>query len=70
MTKLLIEVPKTRRKGTGDQIILKGACGHNLKNVTLKLSLGKMICITGVSGSGKVKFDSCNPLPDIKKIFL
>ncbi len=48
-----IEVPKTRRKGNGEKLVLKGATGHNLKNVTLELPLGKMICITGVSGSGK-----------------
>ena len=48
-----IEVPKERRKGNGNELILKGATGHNLKNVTLKLPLGKMICVTGVSGSGK-----------------
>ena len=48
-----IEVPKERRKGNGKELILKGATGHNLKNVTLKLPLGKMICVTGVSGSGK-----------------
>ncbi len=48
-----IEVPKKRRKGTGKHIILKGATGNNLKNVTVKIPLGKMVCITGVSGSGK-----------------
>lgn len=48
-----IEVPKERRKGNGQKLVLKGATGHNLKNVTLKLPLGKMICVTGVSGSGK-----------------
>ncbi len=48
-----IEVPKKRRAGTGENLILKGASGHNLKNVTMELPLGKMICITGVSGSGK-----------------
>ena len=49
-----IEVPKTRRKARNDEyIILKGARGHNLKNVTLKLPLGVMTCVTGVSGSGK-----------------
>lgn len=50
---LKIEVPKTRRKGNGEVLILKGAEGHNLKKVDLKLPLGKMICVTGVSGSGK-----------------
>jgi excinuclease ABC subunit A len=48
-----IEIPKERRKGNGKSIVLKNATGHNLKNVTLTLPLGKMICITGVSGSGK-----------------
>ncbi|MCU0468906.1 MAG: ATP-binding cassette domain-containing protein, partial [Arcicella sp.] len=48
-----IEVPKERRKGNGNTLIIKGATGNNLKNITLKLPLGKMISITGVSGSGK-----------------
>lgn len=48
-----IEVPKQRRKGNGNTLIIKGANGNNLKNVTLKLPLGKMIAISGVSGSGK-----------------
>ncbi|PAC32963.1 excinuclease ABC subunit UvrA [Flectobacillus sp. BAB-3569] len=48
-----IEVPKQRRKGNGNTLVIKGASGNNLKNVTLKLPLGKMIAISGVSGSGK-----------------
>jgi len=48
-----IAVPKKRRKGSGEFIILKGATGNNLKNVNLKIPLGKFICVTGVSGSGK-----------------
>ncbi len=48
-----IEVPKTRRKGNGKKLVLKGCTGHNLKNVDLEIPLGKMICVTGVSGSGK-----------------
>lgn len=48
-----IEVPKKRRKGNGEHMLLTGASGHNLKDVTLDLPLGKMICVTGVSGSGK-----------------
>ncbi|MCS7019851.1 MAG: excinuclease ABC subunit UvrA [Cytophagales bacterium] len=51
--RLQIPLPKQRRKGNGKKIVLKGAKGHNLKNVTLTLPLGKMICVTGVSGSGK-----------------
>jgi excinuclease ABC subunit A len=50
---LKIDIPKQRRKGTGENIVLKGAEGNNLKKVDFKLPLGKMICVTGVSGSGK-----------------
>ncbi len=48
-----IEVPKKRRKGTGEKISLKGCTGNNLKNVSIDLPLGKMIVVSGVSGSGK-----------------
>jgi excinuclease ABC subunit A len=48
-----IEIPKVRRKGNGKFITLSGATGNNLKNVSVKLPLGKMIAVTGVSGSGK-----------------
>lgn len=48
-----IEIPEKRREGSGKSIILYGASGNNLKNVTLHLPLGKMIGVTGVSGSGK-----------------
>jgi len=48
-----IFVPEKRRKGKGKEIVLKGARGNNLKNITVKFPLGKFICVTGVSGSGK-----------------
>jgi excinuclease ABC subunit A len=48
-----IKIPEKRRKGNGKYIVLKGASGNNLQNVHLKLPLGKLVCVTGVSGSGK-----------------
>jgi excinuclease ABC subunit A len=48
-----ISIPKVRREGNGKEVVLKGATGNNLKNVDLALPLGKLICITGLSGSGK-----------------
>ena len=51
--KKVIEVPKKRRTGSGKYLTLKGAEGNNLKKVNLKIPLGRFICITGVSGSGK-----------------
>ncbi|MEK6153724.1 excinuclease ABC subunit UvrA [Flavobacteriaceae bacterium 3-367] len=48
-----IPIPSKRRKGTGKAIVLSGCTGNNLKNVTVRIPLGKMIGVTGVSGSGK-----------------
>jgi len=48
-----IDVPKTRRKGNGNFIELKGCTENNLKNIDIKFSLGTFTCVTGVSGSGK-----------------
>lgn len=50
---LTIEVPKERRVGTGQSLILRGASGNNLKGIDVEFPLGKLICVTGVSGSGK-----------------
>jgi excinuclease ABC subunit A len=48
-----IAVPKLRRKGSGKKLIVVGATGNNLKNVTAEFPLGKFVCVTGVSGGGK-----------------
>lgn len=50
---LAIEIPKIKREGNGKYLELFGASGNNLKNVDLKIPLGKLVCVTGVSGSGK-----------------
>jgi excinuclease ABC subunit A len=50
---LSIPIPEKRRKGTGKKLKLNGANGNNLKNVNLEIPLGTMVCVTGVSGSGK-----------------
>jgi excinuclease ABC subunit A len=46
-------VPVRRRSGTGESVIIKGAKEHNLKNITVKIPVGALTCVTGVSGSGK-----------------
>ncbi len=51
--KLDISIPEIRRSGTGKFLNLNGAKGNNLRNVNLSLPLGCLICVTGVSGSGK-----------------
>ncbi len=51
--KVGVNYSEDRRKGSGEKLILTGAKGNNLKNVTLEIPLGTLSCITGVSGSGK-----------------
>lgn len=48
-----IPLPSGRRDGNGDVLIIRGARENNLKNIDVKIPLGKLVCITGVSGSGK-----------------
>ena len=48
-----IAIPAERRKGTGKYLTVKGAAQNNLKDIDVKFPLGKFICVTGVSGSGK-----------------
>ena len=59
-----ITIPEQRRKGKGTSIILKGASGNNLKHIDVEIPLGKFICITGVSGSGKSSliYDTLYPI--------
>ena len=48
-----IFVPKERREGNGEKLVIKGARQNNLKNIDVDIPLGKFVCVTGVSGSGK-----------------
>ncbi len=48
-----IPVPSERRPGNGNYLVVKGAKENNLKNIDVKIPLGKLTCVTGVSGSGK-----------------
>ncbi len=67
--KQAIEMPALRRKGSGESIVLSGATGNNLKNVTLTLPLGTFTCITGVSGSGKSSLIHETLYPVLRKHF-
>lgn len=51
--KKAIDVPKSRRAGNGKCLTITGAAQNNLKNINVKIPLGKFVCVTGVSGSGK-----------------
>ncbi len=59
-----IESPKSRRKGNGNFISLHNATGNNLKDVSVRFPLGTLICVTGVSGSGKSSLinDTLHPI--------
>jgi excinuclease ABC subunit A len=64
-----IEVPKHRRKGNGKELILTGATGNNLKNVSITIPLGTLTLITGVSGSGKSTLINDTLYPVLKHHF-
>ena len=64
-----ISIPSQRRKGSGEILSLRDAHGHNLKHVDLDLPLGKFICVTGVSGSGKSSLINETLYPILNKHF-
>ncbi|MCB2220119.1 MAG: excinuclease ABC subunit UvrA [Bacteroidetes bacterium] len=67
--KKAIKIPEKRRKSNGSFIELKGAAGNNLKNVDVKIPLGVLVCITGVSGSGKSSLINDTLFPILNKHF-
>lgn len=64
-----IEIPAERRTGNGKTLVLRGATGNNLKQVDLELPLGTLICITGLSGSGKSSLINETLYPILSKHF-
>ena len=65
----VIETPGTRRDGNKNVLRLEGATGHNLKDVSVDIPLGKLICVTGVSGSGKSSLISGTLYPILSRHF-
>jgi len=60
--KLSIPIPKIRRRGNGHVLKVLGASEHNLRGIDVAFPLGRFVCVTGVSGSGKSTFDRRHPL--------
>lgn len=66
---LSIEIPEKRRKGNGKFIEVVGASGHNLKNISVKIPLQTLTCVTGVSGSGKSSLINETLYPALRQHF-
>ncbi|MDE7160331.1 MAG: excinuclease ABC subunit UvrA [Muribaculaceae bacterium] len=64
-----IEIPTVRRPGNGKTLSILNATGHNLKGVDLHIPLGKFVCVTGVSGSGKSSLINGTLQPFLSKKF-
>ncbi|HRF67720.1 MAG TPA: excinuclease ABC subunit UvrA [Muribaculum sp.] len=64
-----IAAPLKYREGNGKYLVLEGCTGHNLRDVTLRLPLGKFVCIAGVSGSGKSSLVNGTLQPILSKHF-
>ena len=64
-----LEIPKERRHSNGNSLLLKGATGNNLKNVNLEIPLGKLVVVTGISGSGKSSLINGTLYPILNKHF-
>jgi len=67
--KIGVDISGGRRKGSGTKIVLAGASGNNLKDVTLEIPLGTLSCVTGVSGSGKSTLIHDTLFPILNKHF-
>ncbi len=67
--KRTIKLPESRSEGNGKKLILKGAVGNNLKSVNLEIPLGLLLCVTGVSGSGKSSLIHDTLFPILNKHF-